>query len=168
MNVEIRAIKPSDTNNIVKWRNSKHVLEYFIDRAKITPESHLYYYETKIEKGFVAQFIIVVDGIDVGTVFLRDISLKNRNAEFGIFNGEKDYLGKGIGGKANNLILNYAFNELFLDTVFLRVLKINERAIKSYIKIGFKKIDREEIVKTNDKEEVVIFMEIKKSDFDSK
>ena len=38
MNVEIRAIKPSDTNNIVKWRNSKHVLEYFIDRAKITPE----------------------------------------------------------------------------------------------------------------------------------
>ncbi|MEG0034432.1 MAG: UDP-4-amino-4,6-dideoxy-N-acetyl-beta-L-altrosamine N-acetyltransferase [Bacilli bacterium] len=138
MIVRIRPLKLEDTKNIVCWRNKKFVLENFIDRRSITDEDHIQYFVSKIEKGFVRQFIINANEVDIGTVFLRDIDGANRKAEFGIFIGEEAYLGKGIGKLVIKQILEYAFNELDLNKVFLRVLSENKRAIASYENSGFK------------------------------
>ena len=56
-----------------------------------------------------------------------------------IFIGDDSSLGRGIGTEAAKLMIHYGFNELGLHKIFLRVLADNERAIKSYEKVGFTK-----------------------------
>lgn len=165
MKVNIRQITIDDTKNIVKWRNTPFVLNNFIDQRKITEESHINYYNNRILTGEVKQFIIMSDERDVGTVFLRDIDYVNKRAEYGIFIGEEKYLGKGIALNASKQILNFAFNELNLEIVFLRVLKRNTKAIKSYHNIGFIELKNKDFIEINESIEEVIFMEIKKENY---
>ena len=138
-NVMLRPMTEQDTDNIIKWRNAPSVMENFIYRTPFTREAHLNWYHNRVLTGDVAQFIIVDTdtNTDVGSVYLRDIDKQNQKCEFGIFIGEESCRGKGIGTKATKLILDYAFKELKLNRVFLRVFAKNERAIKSYEKAGF-------------------------------
>ena len=162
MKVELRELSLNDTENIVRWRNQDFVLENFIDKRLITKESHINYYHNRIETGLVKQFIIVCDEIDVGTTFLRDIDYQKKEAEFGIFIGEKDYLSKGVGSKAAKLIVEFGFDQLKLDRIFLRVLANNVRAQKSYEKVGFHLDDSNKYIKNEGVDE--IFMVIEKED----
>jgi len=126
-----------DTDNIIKWRNSKNVISKFLYQDKMTKEVHEKWYNTRILTGEVAQFIINDGQNDIGSVYLRDIDKKNSKAEFGIFIGEDIARGKGHGLEATKLILKYAFNDLLLNKVFLRVLAENTGAIKTYQRAGF-------------------------------
>ena len=139
-NVVLRMMTEKDTENIVKWRNSPFIMENFIYRTPLTEEAHLNWYYNRVKPGDVVQFIIVdtETNEDVGSVYLRDIDYLNKKCEYGIFIGEESYLGKGIGSKAAQLVLDYAFEELNLNRVFLRVFAKNIRAIKSYENVGFK------------------------------
>lgn len=139
-NVKLRHITEADTANIVKWRNTPSVYEHFIYRIPLTEEDHLNWFHTRIETGKVAQFIIVdtESNTDVGSVYLRDIDKDNQKCEYGIFIGEDSCRGKGIGSAAAKLALEYAFKELKMNRVFLRVFADNIGAIKSYENAGFK------------------------------
>ena len=161
MNVTIRPITYNDTDNIVRWRNSDFVNKRFLYRAMFTPESHNNWMKNMVETKKVYQFIISCDDKDVGSIYLRDVDLTNKKAEYGVFIGEKDYLGKGVGQNATKLILDFAFKELNLHKVFLRVLSDNIGAIKSYEKSGFVQegFFKDEIF-SDGKYESVIFMAV--------
>src|SRR5206468_7752591 len=47
--------------------------------------------------------------------------------------------GKGYGTEATRLMVQYAFDTLNLNRVWLHVLEYNERGIRCYEKVGFKK-----------------------------
>jgi RimJ/RimL family protein N-acetyltransferase len=93
-----------------------------------------------VETGKVAQFIIIEkkNNRPIGSTYLRDIDYDFAKAEFGIFIGEKDALGLGLGTEAAKMMLAYAFEELRLHKVYLRLLADNEAAEKSYLKAGFR------------------------------
>lgn len=139
-NVKIRPMTEADTANIVKWRNTPSVYEHFIYRTPLTEEAHLNWLHNRVETGDVAQFIIVdtESGKDVGSVYFRDIDREHQKCEYGIFIGEDCCRGKGIGSTAAKLALDYAFKELGMNRVFLRVFADNKQAIRSYEKAGFK------------------------------
>lgn len=159
-NVSIRPITYDDTENIIKWRNSDFVREKFIYQGLFTKESHENWMKNKVETGEVAQFIIVCDEKDVGSVYLRDIDLDKKEAEYGIFIGEESALGLGIGTKSAELIIEYAFKTLKLEKLILRVHADNERAVRSYEKAGFKKNGKSELVSINGKDTLIIFMDL--------
>lgn len=137
--VILRPITDADTDHIVRWRNSDHVRKNFIYQTLFTPESHRQWLHEKVETGIVEQFIIHSKdaGIDVGSVYLRDIDQTHRRAEFGIFIGEESQRRRGIGSECIRLIVQYGFEKLRLHKIFLRVLADNEIARKSYEKAGF-------------------------------
>jgi len=74
----------------------------------------------------------------IGITSLIHIDPKNRNAECIIDIGEKTNWGKGFGREALKLLLDYAFLEMNLHRVSLRVFSFNEKAISLYEKMGFK------------------------------
>lgn len=128
-----------DTDLIVKWRNEDFVRDNFIYRGPFTREVHEHWCDTKIASGEVVQFIICLTENDrpIGSVYYRDIDETHHHAEYGIFIGEADCLSKGYGTEAAQLALWYAFGEMGLHKVILRVLSENVRAIRSYEKAGF-------------------------------
>ncbi len=167
--VSIRKITEEDTDNIIKWRNSPDVNINFIYRRPLTREDHLSWLHNKVDKGEVAQFIIHSDELekDVGSVYLRDIDYNYQKAEYGIFIGEETARGHGIGAAAGKLILEYGFEVLNLNRIFLRVFARNERAINSYKKAGFvyEGLFRQDVIIDGVKEDVV-FMSILREDYE--
>ena len=139
--IYLRLMTAEDTENIIKWRNSDVVRKQFIYQKEFTVESHENWIKTMIETGKAAQMMIVLNEGDraIGSVYVRDIDLEHKKAEYGIFIGETDCLGKGYGTEAAELMIEYAFDFLGIHKLMLRVYAENERAIKSYEKAGFKK-----------------------------
>lgn len=137
--VILRSISGSDTTNILRWRNSDTVKQFFIDRRELTSETHTQWLKNKVFTGKTVQFIIVnkTTNTDIGTVYLRDVDFYHKKAEFGVYIGETCDLGKGYGTESAKLICEYGFNELHLNKISLRVISSNIRACKSYEKIGF-------------------------------
>lgn len=162
--VRIRPITQNDTEKIVAWRNQDFVRKNFIDQRPFTVEGHTAWLKGQVETGHVAQFIICLkDGREIGSVYLRDIDREAGTAEYGIFIGEKEALGKGLGTQAAKLALDYGFGTLRLTKIFLRLLEDNGRAFKSYEKAGFCRIDgRQETVCLEQGKRNVIFMEIER------
>ena len=164
--VSIRPITYDDTEDIIRWRNCDYVRSRFIDQRLFTKEGHEEWLKTMVETGKVAQFIILLDDKAVGSVYLRDIEYEEKSAEYGIFIGEENARGKHVGTKAAKLILRYAFDELKLEKIFLRVYKDNLGAIKSYENAGFRQNENIERINVNGEVREVIFMELEKKDFE--
>lgn len=136
--IYLRPITEADTDLIVKWRNQDFVRENFIYQKPFTREGHLGWIDTMIKTGKVIQFMICTkEDRCIGSAYLRDIDMTHKKAEYGIFIGEKDALSCGYGTQVAKLALQYAFKELGLHKVMLRVLAGNERAKRSYEKAGF-------------------------------
>jgi RimJ/RimL family protein N-acetyltransferase len=74
----------------------------------------------------------------IGLTELMQINLWHRTATYGIVIGEPDCWGKGYGGETTSLMLDYAFHVLGLHNVMLEVYGFNERAIRAYLRAGFK------------------------------
>ena len=138
-NLELQPITSDDTDDILKWRNNENVKKYFIDQREVRREDHIRWLKEKSETGRVVQFIISQNERHVGTVFLKNIDYQHRKAEYGIFIGEEDITGKGIGTAVAKRMTEYAFKELKLHKLYLRVLEDNIRAVRCYEKAGFQK-----------------------------
>jgi RimJ/RimL family protein N-acetyltransferase len=169
--VLIRPVTEQDTDKIILWRNSPAVQNNFIYRVPLTREAHLGWLKNQVRAGQVAQFVIYSKAIekDVGSVFLRNIDHKNQKAEFGIFIGEDFARGKGIGSHAARLILQYGFENLNLNRIFLRVFARNIGAINAYKKAGFVQegLLRQDVIIDGEKEDMVL-MSVLRTEYFSK
>lgn len=160
--VHLRPMTIEDTSKIVAWRNHDFVRKNFIYQELFTEEGHLDWIKNQVEPGHVVQFIICLsNGREIGSVYLRDIDRENKTAEYGIFIGEEDAIGCGYGPQTARLALQYAFDTIGLDKVFLRVLADNTGARRSYEHSGFRLIEnKEKRVFLQQGECRIIFMEI--------
>lgn len=142
--IRLRPVTEEDTDLILRWRNSERVRSHFIFREELTREAHTRWLRERVATGAVVQFVILASqGKDagmrpVGSVYLRDVDREEGQAEFGIFIGEDDALGKGYGTRATRLALAYAFEELDLKRVYLRAYCDNRAALDSYRRAGFR------------------------------
>ncbi|SFS65833.1 GNAT family N-acetyltransferase [Marininema halotolerans] len=75
----------------------------------------------------------------IGDIQLLDIDPLNRNCYLRISLDDPRHQGKGYGNEAMKLMLDYAFGILNLHRIELNVYAYNDRAIRLYEKLGFKK-----------------------------
>lgn len=140
-NLILRPITLEDTDNILTWRNKPSVKKFFIHQKDISRKEHINWMKTKVDTGDVIQFIIIEkqNAHPIGSVYLQNIDLLNKKAEFGIFIGEDHLTNRGFGAAAAECMIKYAFDKMELHKLYLRVYEDNSRAISSYLKAGFKK-----------------------------
>lgn len=139
--VFLDAVRREDVPQFGVWFADLEFLGYLGMGALFpnTEDDELDWYERqRITKD---QFTFAIRRMDtralIGSTSLNEIGWKNRTAVFGIAIGEKSVWGQGYGTDATRVILRYAFLELNLNRVELSVYSFNERALKSYAKVGF-------------------------------
>jgi RimJ/RimL family protein N-acetyltransferase len=73
----------------------------------------------------------------IGTTTFSALDPDNQSVMFHISIGERDAWGRGYGTEATEMMIAHAFERIGLHRVALSVFAFNERAIRSYLKVGF-------------------------------
>jgi RimJ/RimL family protein N-acetyltransferase len=140
--VRIRAIEKTDIDEIMGWVNDPQVKENLLMRYPVSRYQEEKWIENALDDDGRRNKVFALetkDGIYLGGIGLHKIDWENRNAEVGIVIGKKEHWNKGYGTDAMMAILDFAFNQMNLHRVYLRVFEYNQRGVRSYEKCGFKK-----------------------------
>lgn len=156
----LKLLSEEDEGHIVKWRNKKEVIDNFFSHKGITLEEHKNWYQSYLKNDSRIEFIIIKKDDDkkIGTIGLSNIDYRNQKCEYGILIGEEEEQRKGYGKEASIAIIDYAFQELNLHKIYLKVFSDNEFALKVYDSLGFKKegLLKKDIFKNGEFKDVVI------------
>lgn len=136
--VLLRAIEPSDLSDYHRWLNDPEVSRHLALYTPLSmPDEESWYEATRADSSQTVFAIETEAGQHIGNVSLMDINWKDRSAELGIVIGDKRQWGKGYGQDAIRTVLGFAFGEINLNRVYLRVFAEHASAIKAYCKCGF-------------------------------
>ena len=87
------------------------------------------------------EWIVEVEGAFLGTARLHSFrGAETARYAVGFFDPAR--LGKGLGTEVTTLVVEYAFVSLGLKRIDLAVLEFNERAIRCYLRCGFREVRR--------------------------
>ena len=139
--IELVPQTPEDRELLSKWSfDSEYYRNLDDDPVRPMPAS---FYEQWIgqppkQGGEFQGFMVATkpDGLRIGFLTLFDIKYPNASAMFALGIGEPEYRGKGYGTEALGLMLDYAFDEIGMYRVGLRVMAYNTPAITTYEKVG--------------------------------
>lgn len=82
-------------------------------------------------------FLILLDGRPAGETGIKHIDWEKREGELSIHLQNDAVKNRGIGTKAERLLLAYAFEELGLNAVTARAIEKNTRSQRVLEKVGF-------------------------------
>jgi diamine N-acetyltransferase len=140
--IQLRELARQDVPTLNTWRGDPSVIQHLGSNfLYIAPEIDAKWYDNYLNNRQNAVRLAIVDSDNndafIGTVQLINIQAINRNAEFSIMIGDKNYWSKGVGFIATKAIIEHGFKDLNLHRIYLTVLADNKRAIRLYEKIGF-------------------------------
>lgn len=156
----LKLLSEEDEEYIIKWRNKKEIIDSFFSYKGVTLQEHRNWYQNYLKNDSRIEFIIIKkdNNEKIGTIGLSSIDFKNQKAEYGILIGEEQHQGKGYAKEASNAIIQYAFEELNLHRIYLKVFLDNLSAIEMYTGIGFEieGVLRKDIFKNNIFKDVLV------------
>lgn len=139
--VRLRAIRREDLETLRGYVNDPEVMQYSNRYQPISEQAQAEWYEgiarARDSVWFALEDVRSGDAKLVGTCCLVGIDWVSRLAELRIRIGDKSAWGGGLGTEATQLLVRYAFKDLNLERVWLRVFETNPRAIRMYEKVGF-------------------------------
>ncbi len=139
--IYLRPLEAEDLACVRKWANDPEIRRL---TGEVTPMSRAsadeFLERVRSDKERV-WFVIVLRENDrpIGEAGLLRMFHPWRSTDLSIIIGEKDAWGKGCGTEAISLLLDYAFGYLNFHRVSVGVVGFNERAIRFYEKVGFRK-----------------------------
>lgn len=128
-------------NRYLAWLNDRDVTRFMeTGIVRVTRRDLEAFCEKIIKSETDEMFVIIIkrNGMHIGNIKLGGINWRHGYGNLGVMIGEKRYWGKGYAQEACKLLLDYAFNTLYLNKVTLGVHGSHIAAIRAYRKIGFK------------------------------
>ena len=167
--VGIRRLGPLDAGTLHRFMTDREVAHLLFEELLVIPPTPFALALALWAARLASQpeyGIVTRDGHLIGSTKLWRVSEQNRSAMLTIFIGERQHWGKGYGTEALRLILQEAFSRLGLKRVELHVFDFNDRAIRSYEKVGFVRegIRRQALVRGNSCHDILV-MGILKDEF---
>lgn len=139
INVYLRPLQVSDAYTSWKWRNDPDIWAFTGSRPTnyITEEIELEWIRNAVSDGTSKRFAICVTQTHeyIGNIQLTNIT--SNTAQLHIFIGNKSFWGMGVASQATNLLLEWAWQALPINSIYLSVDQRNLAAITAYTKNGF-------------------------------
>lgn len=162
--ITLRSIEIEDLQNIHNWQNDLDILKLTLGiRFPKSRELVLDWINMILKDKSNKNIYFGIEENDtselIGLVQLLNIDFISKTSEFGIVIGNKDKQGKGFASEAMDLLFGYAFLQLNIRKINLKVIKYNDNAIRLYEKKGFKLCGelQEEIYYENSYHNVLIY-----------
>lgn len=140
--VRLRHVEREDLPQFVEWLNDPEVSQGLTLHTPLSMAEEENWFENVL-KGPIDERPLVIEAMEddewrmIGNSGFHNLDWRNRNAELGIFIGDKTYWDQGYGTEVVRLLLRHGFSTLNLYRIFLRVFEDNSRAIRAYEKAGF-------------------------------
>jgi len=156
MKIVLKTLKKSEFPQIVEWINA-HDEDFIVQWAgntyqfPLTVEQMEKHYSRGINSldsdVFIYKIILEDTEEVIGTVQLCKFDSNNKEAVMGRFLlKDERYRGQGIGKAVVHKLVSLGFEEFQLDRIRLNVYDINERAIRCYESVGFRRMGLSEKV----------------------
>lgn len=140
--VYLRPLERGDMGLVTKWHNDPEIMRLFAFTKPTSEEYWLDWYDRMVNNPNVKYFGVAKKGNDelIGYVHLEQIYWAHKLCrDIGILIGEKGEWSKGYGTEAMRLLIDHAFNKLGLHRLELMTFPFNERGLRVWDKLGFKK-----------------------------
>lgn len=127
------------------WISNPETTRYLSEAGSvITLDEELAWYDGVIRQQDTRTFTIFTlpDYQPIGTANLHRINLRHRKANLGIMIGEPAMRGLGLGTEAVELVLDFGFNALDLQNIWLTTHEFNVAGQRAYRKAGFTEVGR--------------------------
>jgi len=134
-----------------EYRNSDYVRNNMISDAIITEDQQIKWWAEQKNNSKSLYYLIFLDSQPCGLINFVNINQAIKKAEFGIFLFEEKYANSGISLFAEFFALNFLFDQLHLNKIYLNVIDFNKKTISLHKNFGFKidGIFRKDIIKNN-------------------
>ena len=145
--MKIRELEIRDAELMLEWMHDPRVNRFFrFDADKMTREDAVHFILSAREARLRREsfHFAIADDMDeyLGTISLKNVDWQEGKAEYAI-SLRTAAQGRGIGTRATEILLDYAFRDLMLKRVFLNVFSDNGHAIRMYEKCGFAFVETE-------------------------
>jgi [ribosomal protein S5]-alanine N-acetyltransferase len=139
--VYLRPFEKEDARFAAPWFNDPEVTRTILIYRPVSVKFEEEFLEklNQSEHDLVLGIAIKATDKLIGGTGFHQIDFRSRHTAFGITIGDKAEWGKGYGTQATRLMVNHAFKSLNLHRVWLHVYEFNERAIRIYESVGFKR-----------------------------
>jgi diamine N-acetyltransferase len=140
--LRLRAAEKADIPRFVIWLNDPEVRQFLLMAYPLSQAFEEKWFESMVDRGMAEQVLVIERKMDaeyepIGNTSFMNVDWVSRNAEIGIFLGEKNVWGQGYGRETMRLMLRHGFNNMNLHRIYLRVYEHNMRGIKAYEHAGF-------------------------------
>jgi RimJ/RimL family protein N-acetyltransferase len=138
--VYLRKLQKTDLPTTLAWMQRPDIYIMMGIKSPVSAQSQEKWFENLQTRTDKIVFAVCLKSNDshVGNVSLDQIDLYNRNARMSIFLAEKEQRGEGLGSDALMLLLTYAFEDLGLHRVYVKMEADNPQLLDFYKKHGFR------------------------------
>jgi UDP-4-amino-4,6-dideoxy-N-acetyl-beta-L-altrosamine N-acetyltransferase len=135
--VSLSSIRPEDSRTLFRWINDPETVRFNAAYRPVHWAGHEEWCRSLGASPDKQVFAIRLEDRLIGVVQFIDIDPIHRSAELTIRIGEDGDRGCGYGTEALRLATEFAWRDLNLHRVWVRVFANNARAIAAYRKAGF-------------------------------
>lgn len=139
--VRLRPLREDDLDRRVAWMQDAETQVLFTGKPLVKSYTRFdaLQWRVSLESDGAAVVYAIDDGSGrhIGDVDIHGIDRRDGSARLTILIGDRSAWGSGYGTDAIEALLQYAFRDLDLSEVRLRVFNFNKRAIRCYQKCGF-------------------------------
>ena len=138
--VILRAFEREDAERCYRWMNDPNIVRTLKSRYPMAFQTELEWVDRAMHANMNERHFAIErkdDRSHIGNASLHDIDWVSRTAWFGLFIGEPGAWNRGFGGDAIGTLVRFAFDEMNLMKLSIRVFDYNDRAKHVLEGLGF-------------------------------
>ncbi|MGW4379040.1 GNAT family N-acetyltransferase [Kitasatospora sp. NPDC004531] len=146
----LRALRAEDAEHHLRWRNDPEVVHWATAGdpgfGPVTAEAIGRGFDTMLRLDPRESAMLTVEelagGRVIGMADYREVDLLGGSATLGITIGEREFWGSGHGSDAVRVLADHLFRAFPLHRVELDTWSGNERAVRAFVRLGFREEGR--------------------------
>lgn len=130
MKVELRKLTENELELMMNWRMREDISQGMFSSIKLTIEDQRKWFEKIKDDPSQIRWVIYVDDVPVGSMYLVDIDYNNKRCESGWFVAENEYRSLKLAMALQQNMYDFVFDILQFNRIYGYVIDSNKMTLK--------------------------------------